>query len=108
MSERPRPLVSVLLIISRLLGLAVLIAGLAFIGWLIFSAIQRDPAVGLAVWGIVLTLMGTSVYIGIRLGLKHRRRSEQALEEYRERIRAKREREGHVPDGEGPDSKAKP
>ncbi len=102
MSERRSSVVSALLIISLLLRLAVLAAGLGLIGWLFFSVLERDLAASLIVFPFVFLVLAASFYVGVRLRLKHRRRSQQALEEYRERMRAKRGREEEP--GEGPES----
>ena len=108
MSERPRPLVLALLASFLLLRLAVLAAVLAIFGWFFFSMLKRDFPGGLVAFVPVLLVGAASFYVGGRLALKHRRQSQQALEEYRERIRAKRQSEGQPPEGEGPGSKAKP
>ena len=108
MSERPRPLVLALLASFLLLRLAVLAAVLAIFGWFFFSMLKRDFPGVLIASAPMLLVGAASFYVGGRLALKHRRQSQQALEEYRERVCAKRQCQGQPPDGEGPDSKAKP
>ena len=76
---------------SGLFSLAMAAAMLAFVGWVFFRIFDDNLAGGLAVTLITVLGVGVSGYIGLRVGLKMRRESENFLQEYRQRMKAKSE-----------------
>ena len=86
MSSRQSPVVWAVLLFSLALRLAVLVAILAFDGWLVFTVLERDLVGGLVVLLAIFLVGGIAFYIGGRIGWKQGR----ALKEYQQRLRAKR------------------
>jgi len=78
------------LLLSLAFRLALLAAMLAFVGWLVFSALERDLVGGLAVLLPGFVVLCIAFYIGARLARKHARQ----LAEYQHRLRAGREAAG--------------
>lgn len=78
--------------IIGLSGLAMALGSLALLGWVLYAVVRIGLEGGMAF--VVVWLLGCSVavYVGLRLGLKYRRQSATFVKEYRERMRAKRER----------------
>ena len=94
--ELPRnPLVKAVFIaavgLSGLFSLAMCAAMMAFLGWVFFGMFEDDLATGLVVVLMTAAVVGVSAYIGLRIGLKMRRQSENFLQEYRQRMKAKSE-----------------
>ena len=87
MSGRQSPVVWGILLFSLALRLAVLLGMLAFVGWLVFTILERDLARGLAILLPIFVFCSIAFYIGGRLGWKHGK----ALKELQERQRARRE-----------------
>jgi hypothetical protein len=61
---------------------------------------EDDLATGLVVVLMTAVVVGVSAYIGLRIGLKMRRQSENLLQEYRRRMKARSE----LPTEPGPPS----
>ena len=77
--------------LSGLFSLAMCAAMMAFLGWVFFRMFEDDLASGLVVAVLTVLCVGVSGYIGLRVGLKMRRQSENFLQEYRQRQKAKTE-----------------
>ena len=97
--ELPRnPLVRAVFVgavgLSGLFSLAMCAAMMAFLGWVFFGMFEDDLATGLVVVLMTAAVVGVSAYIGLRIGLKMRRQSEDFLREYHERMRTRREAAG--------------
>jgi hypothetical protein len=77
--------------IIGLSGLAMALGSLALLGWVLYAVVRIGVEGGIAIVVVWLLGCGVAVYVGLRVGLKYRRRSATFVNEYRERMRAKRE-----------------
>ncbi|MBI1885762.1 MAG: hypothetical protein HYS09_05555 [Chloroflexi bacterium] len=89
MKDEPTRAVRITLKVALMLRLSVLLSGLALLGWLFYTGIRENFVVGLSMLLFLVVSGSLAFYMGLRLGRHFQRKGEQALRQYRERVRAK-------------------